>query len=113
MIKRTLFEKLYFFNNFIFFYNYKKISYKCKSLSNKNLKIVKNFILIALKNYYHTLGLKTNASLSEIKKAYKKKAFLLHPDRNLTKDTHEEFVKVSEAYQILKEYHLNNKYTTR
>ncbi len=49
----------------------------------------------------HTLGLKPGANASQIKKAYHRKAFQLHPDKNPNKNTHEQFVEVVEAYEIL------------
>ena len=53
-------------------------------------------------NYYEILGVSKTASEDEIKKAYKKLAFELHPDRNQgNKESEEKFKKVSEAYQVL------------
>lgn len=52
-----------------------------------------------MKEYYDILGINENATPEEIKKAYRKKAFETHPDRNSGKD--EEFKKVNEAYEFL------------
>jgi len=49
--------------------------------------------------YYKLLDISPGASQEEIKSAYKKKAFVTHPDKNNGND--EEFKKVSEAYEIL------------
>lgn len=51
--------------------------------------------------YYQILGINDAASLEEIKKAFKKKALQLHPDRNKAIDSHEQFILLNEAYQYL------------
>jgi len=54
------------------------------------------------KDYYKILGLDKKATLSEIKKKYKKLALKLHPDRNNgDKKKEEEFKKISEAYSVI------------
>lgn len=59
-------------------------------------------------NYYHILGLKNNASLDEIKKAYRQLAKKYHPDKDPSKE--EAFKRLSNAYRhltdpVLKERH--------
>ena len=56
------------------------------------------------KNYWEILGLKPNASLEEIKKAYRKKAFEFHPDKNKSDHAEQEFIELTEAYEFLKSY---------
>jgi hypothetical protein len=51
--------------------------------------------------YYETLGLPVNSSLEEIKKAYRKKARLYHPDINHLPEAKEMFIRVTEAYDFL------------
>ncbi|MFN4123243.1 MAG: J domain-containing protein [Flavobacteriales bacterium] len=51
--------------------------------------------------YYQLLGIRPDAGISAIKKAYRNKAFLLHPDKNPGKDTREAFIQVTEAYEKL------------
>ncbi|XP_039260085.2 uncharacterized protein LOC120336467 isoform X1 [Styela clava] len=55
------------------------------------------------KNYYRTLGVSENASMDEIKKAYKNLAKKWHPDKNPNeKDLSEKkFKEISEAYHVL------------
>ncbi|MFH1779889.1 MAG: molecular chaperone DnaJ [Candidatus Micrarchaeota archaeon] len=53
------------------------------------------------KDYYDVLGVNNNASLDEIKKAYRALAMKHHPDRNNEKNSEEKFKEVSEAYAIL------------
>ena len=47
------------------------------------------------------LGLSDKATPEEIKKAYRKKAFLYHPDLNPSFQAKEEFIKIDRAYQFL------------
>lgn len=51
--------------------------------------------------YYKTLGLRRGASQEEIKRAYRKKAMELHPDKNNSANAHEQFVEVTLAYDVL------------
>ncbi|MDP4239243.1 MAG: DnaJ domain-containing protein [Bacteroidota bacterium] len=55
-----------------------------------------------LKNYYQILGLESNASKIEIKKAYRMYASKFHPDKqNGDKFFEERFKEILEAYEIL------------
>ena len=56
---------------------------------------------VGQKNYYEVLGLNKNASMEEIKKAFRKLAFEYHPDRNKTKESEQRFKTINEAYQVL------------
>lgn len=53
-------------------------------------------------DYYELLGVPRDADEEEIKKAYRKKAFQYHPDRNQDDRKAEEmFKKIGEAYAVL------------
>jgi molecular chaperone DnaJ len=56
------------------------------------------------RDYYEVLGVARDASEADIKKAYKKLAVQLHPDRNPGDATAEErFKEASEAFEVLKD----------
>ena len=60
------------------------------------------------KNYYQVLGLDENASLEDIKKAYKKYAVKFHPDKNNGDEFFtERFQEVQEAYEYLCKHYGN------
>lgn len=53
-------------------------------------------------DHYKTLGINSNATQEEIKKAFRKKALEFHPDRNPNNpDAEKNFKEVNEAYQVL------------
>src|SRR3989338_6443999 len=57
---------------------------------------------MAKQDYYETLGVARNAPEAEIKKAYRRLAMKLHPDRNPDdKTTEAKFKEAKEAYEIL------------
>jgi len=54
------------------------------------------------RDYYEVLGVERTADEKDIKKAYKRLAMKLHPDRNrVSNDTEEQFKEVKEAYEVL------------
>lgn len=53
------------------------------------------------KDYYDILGVKRDASDSEIKSAYRKLARKYHPDVNKTKEAESKFKDINEAYEVL------------
>lgn len=58
-----------------------------------------------ISEYYAILGLPVNSSTEEIKKAYRKKARLYHPDINHEPDARDKFILATEAYDFLIESH--------
>ena len=53
------------------------------------------------KNYYKTLGVSSNASKSQIKRAYRKLAMKYHPDKNNSPEAQIVFIEINEAYSFL------------
>lgn len=56
---------------------------------------------MSLDRFYSTLGLHPNASPIEVKRAYRSLAKRFHPDKNPSREAHEQFIKITEAYEIL------------
>lgn len=52
-------------------------------------------------DHYAALGLAANASLADIKKAFRQKASFYHPDRNTAPDAAQRFAEVQKAYEVL------------
>jgi curved DNA-binding protein len=69
---------------------------------------------VQYKDYYKTLGVAKNASLKEIKSAYRKLARQWHPDVNPTKkkEAEEKFKDISEAYEVLSDPEKRKTYDT-
>ncbi|MCQ2193908.1 MAG: J domain-containing protein [Paludibacteraceae bacterium] len=63
--------------------------------------------------YHKILGVQPDASIEEIKKAYKRKAKEFHPDFNPSPTAHEDFIKINEAYVQLTSRKQSNNYWTK
>ena len=63
------------------------------------------------RDYYEVLEVSKTASVEEIKKAYRKKAMLYHPDRNPgSKEAEEKFKEAAEAYGVLSDQNKRARY---
>jgi hypothetical protein len=56
---------------------------------------------MTLTDYFELLGLHADSSVEEIKKAYRKKARLCHPDINPSPNARDLFIRITEAYDFL------------
>lgn len=68
----------------------------------------------AKRDYYEVLGVSRDASLEEIKRAYRRLAKKHHPDRNKDnpKEAEAKFIEVSEAYEVLSDPEKRQRYDT-
>ena len=68
------------------------------------------FHFVCSKDFYDLLGIKKDASIREIRKAFKKLALIHHPDKSNDEDSHEKFLQLNRAYEVLKDEELRKKY---
>ena len=54
-----------------------------------------------MQNLYELLGIKKNANLNTIRKAFRRKALIFHPDTNKNPDATEKFREIVNAYEVL------------
>ena len=76
--------------------------------SNESEEIVLNLIensIPKLYDYYKILDIQHNASIDDIKRAYRLKAKIVHPDMNSSPKANEVFSVVNEAYETLVDKH--------
>ena len=63
------------------------------------------------RDYYEILGVSKNATVDELKKAYRKLAMQHHPDKNPDdKQAEEKFKEAAEAYEVLSDAQKKAKY---
>ncbi|HGK7612192.1 TPA: DnaJ domain-containing protein [Legionella pneumophila] len=62
------------------------------------------------KNHYEVLGIKQDATLQEINKAYRKFALMTHPDQNPGINTTQAMAKINEAGEVLRDQDKRQKY---
>ncbi|KAG9288548.1 hypothetical protein G9A89_006044 [Geosiphon pyriformis] len=72
-----------------------------REFTPEQAEAVKRIKACGVYEYYEVLGLNKDASDGEIKKAYKKLALLMHPDKNGAPGADEAFKKISKAFQVL------------
>ena len=65
-----------------------------------------------VKDYYQILGVSSEASAQDIKKAFRRLALRYHPDRNpdTPKQAEEKFKEINEAYQVLSDEQKRRQY---
>lgn len=64
-------------------------------------KEVKRILNTGSTDYYKIIGVDKTASAAEIKKAYRKQAIKLHPDKNKHPQSAEAFKKLAKAFEVL------------
>lgn len=75
------------------------------------LLIDKVIIVNSSEDYYEILGIRKDADNREIRRAFKKLAITLHPDKNQDDpEAHEKFLKINKAYEVLKDEEMRKKY---
>jgi len=78
------------------------------NISSEDISSIKNMFYKDINSAYKILGIKQNATIQEIKKAYRKKAIEYHPDKvehlgeDIRKGAEEKFKKMNKAYEQLK-----------
>ena len=65
---------------------------------------------VEYKDYYKTLGVKKDATVADIKKAYRKLARQYHPDVNTSGDASKKFKEVNEANEVLSDPEKRKRY---
>lgn len=82
-----------------------------------NLKVIQTFLLLSIistaivsagRDFYKILGVSKSASLHDIKKAYRKLAKELHPDKN--QGDPQKFQDLGAAYEVLSDEEKRKKY---
>jgi DnaJ-class molecular chaperone len=63
-----------------------------------------------MKDYYQILELSQNASILDIKKAFRRLSLVHHPDISISPTAQEDFIKIYQAYYILKDPFKRKKY---
>mmetsp|Transcript_13172 Transcript_13172/g.36383 ORF Transcript_13172/g.36383 Transcript_13172/m.36383 type:complete len:380 (-) Transcript_13172:838-1977(-) len=60
-----------------------------------------SFIAFVRADFYDLLGISKNASLKDIKKAYRRKSLEFHPDKNKEEGAADKFAEIARAYEVL------------
>ena len=66
---------------------------------------------LAEKDFYELLGVQRDANSADIRRAFKKVALKMHPDKNADDpDAHAKFLRINRAYEVLKDTEMRRKY---
>jgi DnaJ homolog subfamily C member 1 len=80
------------------------------AFDSEELEIFDLVELVKEKSFYSILGINQDASLSEIKRAFRNLSVILHPDKNDAEDANEVFRNLVSVYEILKDPAKREKY---
>ena len=83
---------------------------KSRSFTPEQTKVVKRVIACKAHEYYSILAVEKSCSEGEVRKAYRKLALALHPDKNGAPRADEAFKMVSKAFQVLSDNNLRAAY---
>src|SRR5215210_6013886 len=61
-------------------------------------------------SYYDILEIDQRATIADIKKSFRLLALKHHPDKNKSKESHQKFMQIVEAYEILSDENSRRKY---
>jgi DnaJ-class molecular chaperone len=59
------------------------------------------YLVTAAQDFYKLLGISRDATVKEIKKAYRQKSLEFHPDKNKDEKAAEMFAQIARAYEVL------------
>jgi DnaJ-class molecular chaperone len=59
------------------------------------------FLLVQAADFYKLLGISRDATIKEIKKAYRQKSLEFHPDKNKEEGASDKFAEIARAYEVL------------
>ena len=83
---------------------------KCSSIYLFFFTFLASFANSQYTEYYETLGVSRTATSKQIRKAFKKLALELHPDKSTAPDAEAKFAKVNDIYETLKDEELRKIY---
>jgi DnaJ-class molecular chaperone len=61
-------------------------------------------------SYYDTLEIDQHATIADIKKSFRLLALKHHPDKNKSNESHQKFLQIVEAYEVLSDENSRRKY---
>ena len=66
--------------------------------------------MLLSQSYYDILEVDQNATIADIKKSFRLLALKHHPDKNKSNESHQKFLQIVEAYEVLSDENSRRKY---